>query len=119
MLRVPPAGLMRSDISRGACVEGHRFGCIELLLLALRPPDLDRVDPVKTHPAALGGTFACVGERNRVDRSQTHLTGPAVKHEPEDPRLGPTGAHLEVKPTGRGVHPFRAGALDLDGGELV
>jgi len=119
MLSIPPPGLMRIDISRGACVEGHRFGRIELLLLAFRPPHLDRVDPVETHPAALGGTFACVGERNRMDGSQTHLAGPAVEHEPEDPRLGPAGAHLEVKPAAIVVHSLPVDTLDLDRGELV
>ena len=98
MLSIPPPGRMRIDISRGACVEGHRFGRIELLLLAFRPPHLDRIDPVETHPVALGGPFARVHERNRVDRSQAHLAGAAVKHEPEDPRLRPAGAYLEVKP---------------------
>jgi hypothetical protein len=34
----------------------------ELLLIALFPSGLDQVDPVETHRAALGCTFACVGE---------------------------------------------------------
>jgi hypothetical protein len=102
---------MRIDIGRGTCVEGHRFGSIELLLLALRSPDLDRVDPVEMPPAALCRAFACLGERNRMVGSQTHLAGTAVKREPEDPRLGPAGAHLEVKPATIVVHPLLADAL--------
>src|SRR5271165_896834 len=113
VLRILPASLVGFDISGGACVEGHYLGRLELLRVPLSTPGLDRIDPVVTHPAAFGRTFACLREGNRVERSQAHFARPAADHETEDPRLRPTGAHLEIEPAPIMVHPLLAGGLHL------
>jgi hypothetical protein len=110
---------MRIDVGGGARVEGHRLGSLESLLIALRSPGLDRVDPVVAHHATFGRSFACLGEGYRMDGSQAHLSRAAVEHEAKDPRLGPAGAHLEIQATSVVVHPLLADTLYLDRGEPV
>src|SRR5262249_36298750 len=119
MLAVLPAGRLRFDIGRSAFIEGDCSGRLELPLAALSPSGLDRVNSVKTHFTALGSAFTRLGERNDVDRPQSHLPGPAVEHEPVDPRLRSTGAHLEIKPAAIVIHSLAVEASHLDGGEPV
>src|SRR5690348_15292780 len=97
---------MRIEIGSCTSVEGHARGCLELLPATVLTPSFDRVNPVEAHPAALGCAFACLCQWDRVDGTQAHLASPAVEGEPEDPRLGPTGTHLEVKPPSIVEHPF-------------
>ena len=67
---------------RSACSAIGSPGRIELLLVALRPPGCDRVDPVMTHPAAFRRAF-CVPRRGQsCERLPGHLAGSAIQHEP-------------------------------------
>jgi len=106
------------DISGCACVEGYRLGRFEPLPAAVLASGFDRSIP-STRIFGIPLRVACLSQRDRMDRSQTHLPGPAVERKTKDPRPRPGGAHLEVKPTAIVVHPLPADASYLDCGEPV
>jgi hypothetical protein len=78
-----------------------------------------RVDPVQTDPAALGSALACLDKRDGVDRAQAHFARLGIEHEAVDPRLGPAGAHLEIKPAAIVVHALPVDGPHLDRGEPI
>ena len=99
MLRVPPAFLVRRHIPLGHRPEGihlrARFG--ELRRFLRRRPGVDRINPVRKLTPCVRCKLARLGKPDELERSKPHLAGPALKHEPEQPRLAPAGRHLKVK----------------------
>jgi hypothetical protein len=69
-------------IEIGSCtrIEDHAPGRLELSLAVLRLSSFYGVDPVQTHPAALGRALASLNKGDGVDRAQAHFAGPGIEH---------------------------------------
>jgi len=102
MLGVAPSALVRSDVCFGAAFERLRFGCRQLCRTVKRTPMLDRVNRRRCRRAleqvpALLRVCPGVGETDRVEGAQTHLTISAVESISEDP-AAPSAVRCDLQP---------------------
>ena len=97
VFRVPPAGPVRLDVMVRALLERDRPRGWRAGRAPRRLSLLDRAQPVLNLQAGVCGPFAGLGEAHGMQGAEAHLSGDAVDHVSEQPRLGSEFAHLEIE----------------------